>query len=197
LLVVLVTAAACVVAVWAIFLRSSGEESPSSTGTAGERPAAGDAGPAEAQPSDRAAEGQRQFALGNFEEALREYRAAFEAEPQPGLLLHIGACHRELGDLDSARSSYTQYLEQVPDAPDRDAIRALIAELAPQVDAGAAPASTPEVAAGSEPAPPPKAKPQKPKKRTGPAKKPRRGGKGDKRPTGKRPKPRDLVDRTW
>jgi len=72
---------------------------------------------------------ERLFALGRFTEALREYEAAFEAKPLPAFLFNIGQCHRNLGDYAAAIFSFRKYLHLASDAPNRDAVDDLIAEL--------------------------------------------------------------------
>lgn len=77
-------------------------------------------------------QGQKLFDLGRFDEALGEYEAAYEAKPLPGFLYNIAQCHRNLGNLKQAIFGYRNYLRQVPDAPNREAVLALIDELEDQ-----------------------------------------------------------------
>src|SRR5207253_2261415 len=73
--------------------------------------------------------GEKLFALGKFDEALDEYEKAFDAKPIPDFLFNIGQCYRNLGDFDQAIFSYKKYLSLEPDAPNKVAVEALIADL--------------------------------------------------------------------
>src|SRR5688572_8188229 len=74
--------------------------------------------------------GEKLFALGRFDEALDQYEQAFEARPLPAFLFNIGQCHRNLGNFEQAIFSFRKYLRQLPDADNREAVEALIDELA-------------------------------------------------------------------
>jgi tetratricopeptide (TPR) repeat protein len=73
--------------------------------------------------------GEKLFALGKFDDALAEYQQAFDAKPLPDFLYNIGQCYRNLDDLDQAIFSFKKYLKLAPDAPDRDKVEKLIADL--------------------------------------------------------------------
>ena len=73
--------------------------------------------------------GEKQFALGKFDEALEEYQTAFDAKPLPGFLYNIGQCYRNLGDYDQAIFSFKKYLNLEPDAANKEAVERLIEEL--------------------------------------------------------------------
>ena len=93
------------------------------------------AAPARADDADtRAAKkhfqkGEKLFNLGKFDEALVEYEAAYEKKPLAGFLYNIAQCHRNLGNYKQAIFGYRNYLRQVPDAANREAVLALIDEL--------------------------------------------------------------------
>jgi tetratricopeptide (TPR) repeat protein len=73
--------------------------------------------------------GEKLFAIGEFADALDEYRSAYEAFPAPEFLFNIAQCHRNLGNYDEAIFSFRRFLELDPDAQNRPAVEALIAEL--------------------------------------------------------------------
>jgi tetratricopeptide (TPR) repeat protein len=73
--------------------------------------------------------GEKLFALGKFDEALEEYQTAFDAKPLPGFLYNIGQCYRNLGDYDQAIFSFKKYLKLEPEAPNKEPVERLIAEL--------------------------------------------------------------------
>ena len=92
------------------------------------------------------------YALGEFDDALSLFKEAYDAAPLPGLLFNIAQCHRNLGHTPEAIFFYERYLEEHPDPPDEEQVRALVDELraserarqaAPPVDALPPPASTP------------------------------------------------------
>lgn len=76
--------------------------------------------------------GQKLFDLGRFDDALVEYEAAYEARPLPAFLYNIAQCHRNLGNFKQAIFGYRNYLRQVPDAANREAVLALIDDLEEQ-----------------------------------------------------------------
>lgn len=84
--------------------------------------------------------GEAAFAKGDFRGALVEYDRAFRLVPLAGLLFNIGQCHRNLGAHERAIYSFQLYLARAPQATNRAAVLALIAELKPLV-ARAAPAT--------------------------------------------------------
>lgn len=74
-------------------------------------------------------QGKAAFELGNFQEALEQYKTAYRIAPLPGFLFNIGQCHRNLGDLDKAIFAFRLYLRKRPEAPNREAVLQLIKEL--------------------------------------------------------------------
>ncbi|NMO23285.1 tetratricopeptide repeat protein [Pyxidicoccus fallax] len=70
---------------------------------------------------------QREYDLGNFEEALNGYSEAYRLVPEPALLFNIGQCHRQLGQYERAAFFYRRYLALEPDSPDAPVVRELIA----------------------------------------------------------------------
>ncbi len=74
-------------------------------------------------------QGQKLFDLRRFAEALEKYQQAYEIAPLPGLLFNIGQAYRNLGDLDTALFSLRKYLKLKPDADNRDATLAYIADI--------------------------------------------------------------------
>lgn len=85
--------------------------------------------PDTAQAREHYLRGERLFALGRFGEAMAAYEAAYELSSLPELLFNIGQCHRNLGNYESAVFSFQQFLKHKPEAPNREAVRALIQEL--------------------------------------------------------------------
>ena len=73
--------------------------------------------------------GEKLFNLGKFDLALVEYEAAYDKKPLPGFLYNIAQCQRNLGNFKEAIFGYRNYLRQVPDADNREAVLALIDDL--------------------------------------------------------------------
>ena len=69
---------------------------------------------------------QREYDLGNFEEALSGYSEAYRLMPAPALLFNIGQCHRQLGQYERAAFFYRRYLALEPESPDAPLVNELI-----------------------------------------------------------------------
>jgi tetratricopeptide (TPR) repeat protein len=69
------------------------------------------------------------YNLGQFEEAIAEYRKGYEQKADPVFLLNIGEAYRQLGAQEKALFFYRRYLSSVPDAPNRRQIEEKVAEL--------------------------------------------------------------------
>ncbi len=74
-------------------------------------------------------QGQEFFAAGQYEQALAAFQSAFEAIPNPIVLLSIGETQKKLGKAVEAVESFEGYLALKPDASDRAAVEQKIAEL--------------------------------------------------------------------
>ena len=111
--------------------------------------------------------GETHFKAGEYEEALTEYQAGYDAKPLPGFLVNIGQCQRRLGDLKGARATYQKFVLVAPDSPLVPQVKSMMAEIdgllassdkskpAPEEDA------KPEAAATTPaPAAPPAPKPE-------------------------------------
>ncbi len=73
-------------------------------------------------------EGQLQYNLGRFDQALASFTQAYEILPLPGFLFNIGQCHRELGDCGKAVFFFEGYLRDSPQAKNRALVQELIGE---------------------------------------------------------------------
>jgi tetratricopeptide (TPR) repeat protein len=63
--------------------------------------------------------GTRLYEVGNYREALDEFKAAHLAKGDPAFLYNIAQCHRQLGDNELAVVMYKRYLNAFPQAPNR------------------------------------------------------------------------------
>jgi tetratricopeptide (TPR) repeat protein len=73
--------------------------------------------------------GETHFKAGEYEEALTEYQAGYDAKPLPGFLVNIGQCQRRLGDLKSARATYQKFVLVAPDSPLVPQVKSMMAEI--------------------------------------------------------------------
>lgn len=78
--------------------------------------------------------GTRAYDLGQYQEAVREYEAAYKLRDDPAILFNIGQANRLAGDNASALRSYLSFLRRVPRAPNRDEVEEKIAELQKLID---------------------------------------------------------------
>lgn len=67
------------------------------------------------------------YDLGDFKEALGEFKAAFLAHDDPVYLFNIAQCFRMLGDHEKAAMEYRAYLRRSPNAPNRVRVEEFIA----------------------------------------------------------------------
>jgi tetratricopeptide (TPR) repeat protein len=117
-----------VLGVFACLAGLSGEVSAQAPATAAPAPAA-PAGAAADAPKLMVREGNKLFELGKYREALTQYEKAYGLRQNPNWLFNIAQAHRELGQLPEAIAFYERYLFKVPDASDKEAVQAQIAEL--------------------------------------------------------------------
>jgi tetratricopeptide (TPR) repeat protein len=96
--------------------------------------------PVDVEVDRHAALGQRLLERGSTQEAIAEFRRAYELRADPRFLYDIAGGYRQLGLRDQARFFYERYLAAAPDAPDRDEVEASLAALGPT------PASAPSLA---------------------------------------------------
>ncbi len=78
--------------------------------------------------------GEKLYNLKKYDEALAEYQKAFDASPAPEILFNIAQCYRNLGNYEDAVFTYKRFLQQEPDAPNRDKVERLITELERKID---------------------------------------------------------------
>jgi tetratricopeptide (TPR) repeat protein len=74
------------------------------------------------------AKGNEHYNLGEFVQALEQYRRAYRAKPLPAFLFNIAQCHRKLGQHADAVTMYQSYLVGVPNAQNKALVESLITE---------------------------------------------------------------------
>jgi tetratricopeptide (TPR) repeat protein len=79
---------------------------------------------------------QTAYKLGRFDEAIREYEAAYREMPEPAFLFNLAQAHRQQYQIDrepshlqKSLSLYRAYLREAPAAPNRETVTRLIEEL--------------------------------------------------------------------
>lgn len=110
-------------------------------------------------------EGTKAFNLGEYPRAVTEFKAAYNAKPDPLLLYNIGQSFRLGGDAAQALFFYRSFLRNMPTAPNRKDVEGRIRALEKQVEeqkrdapvggtaVTAPPAATPGTGPAAGPAP--------------------------------------------
>lgn len=74
-------------------------------------------------------EGQKLFEAEKYEQAKASFEEAFEAIPNPVVLVSIAECQKRLGEAAEAVATFERYLEMKPDAKDRASVEEKIEEI--------------------------------------------------------------------
>jgi Tetratricopeptide repeat len=78
--------------------------------------------------------GSKQYDLGHWDEAIREYETAYELRPDPSFLYNLAQAYRRKGDAKRALDLYRNYLVKTPKSPLRAEIEERIKSLQKQID---------------------------------------------------------------
>jgi hypothetical protein len=79
-------------------------------------------------------EGERAFRAGDFAGAAASFEAAYRAAPHAAPLWNAARAWHRAGEIPRAANLYARYLREAPpDAPDRDAAGAALAQIAPRL----------------------------------------------------------------
>ena len=73
--------------------------------------------------------GRTHYQLGEYREALKEFKEAYRLRPDASFLYNIAQCHRQLGELSDAIKFYGSYLREAPDAANRAEVERQVREL--------------------------------------------------------------------
>jgi tetratricopeptide (TPR) repeat protein len=101
-------------------------QAPAPTGGA---PAGGAPVDPKAEAKARYEKGQTHYNLGEFDQAIVEFKAAYNLSSAPGLLFNIAQSYRLKKDYEQASYFYKTYLRLKPDAKNRADVEARIAEM--------------------------------------------------------------------
>ncbi len=86
-------------------------------------------GAAEAEVAEHVALGHRLYQRGQYQDAVVEFRRAYEVRADPRFLHEIAESYRQLGAVDQALFYYDRYLASAPAALDRDVVEDRVLEL--------------------------------------------------------------------
>jgi tetratricopeptide (TPR) repeat protein len=93
-------------------------------------PAAGaDNQSSDTEVAEHVAQGRRLYLLGHYQEAIAEYRRAYELRADPQFLMDTAEAYRQLGATERALFYYERYVAAAPNAPDREIVEDRITEL--------------------------------------------------------------------
>ncbi len=94
-----------------------------------------------AAPADNSAQAREHFkaaqlhySLGEFEEAVKDFREAYRLRQEPAILFNIAQGYRQLGKYSDAYFYYRQYLSQKADAPNRPEVDSLVEQMRRRMD---------------------------------------------------------------
>jgi tetratricopeptide (TPR) repeat protein len=99
--------------------------------------------------------GQAHYDLGEFDEAIAQFKEAYELSRAPRLMFNIAQAYRLKKDWEQALFFYNNYLRLVPNAPNRADVESRIAEMQEKIRSRPEPTpAVPEPAPAKEPPPP-------------------------------------------
>jgi len=118
------------VAVAIVAARARAQDQPSATPSVAAPPGGpGTPRPVDVEVERHAVLGQRLLERGQPQEAIAEFRRAYELRADARFLYEIGEGYRRLGLRDQALFFFEHYLSAAPDAPDREDVEEQIAAL--------------------------------------------------------------------
>ena len=80
-------------------------------------------------------EAAKRYDLGEYDQALRQFRDAYRTAPDPTFLFNIGQCQRKLGRTEEAIDSFKSYLRYLPaEHPRRDDVQKLVIDLQREIE---------------------------------------------------------------
>jgi tetratricopeptide (TPR) repeat protein len=83
----------------------------------------------DAEIDEHVAQGHRLYQLGRYQEAIAEYRRAYELRADPPFLFQIAESYRQLGATEQALFYYDRFLAGATESPERDAAEERVSEL--------------------------------------------------------------------
>jgi tetratricopeptide (TPR) repeat protein len=87
------------------------------------------AAPADVEVDEHVAQGHRLYLLGRYQEAIAEYRRAYELRADPQFMFQIAEAYRQLGASEQALFYYERFLASAAPGPDRAVAEQRVAEI--------------------------------------------------------------------
>ena len=72
---------------------------------------------------------RQHYNLGEFADALKDFKEAYRLVDDPSFLFNIGQCERQLGHKQEAVRAYRAYLRNAGEVPNRDEVKQIVAML--------------------------------------------------------------------
>lgn len=94
--------------------------------------------------------GTELYKLARYEEAIAEFEAAQRARPHPVIFFNLGQCYEKLGRLSAAIASYRRYLEELPNAEDRERVSVVVKNLEDRLSRAVQPLTVNSAPPGAE-----------------------------------------------
>ena len=85
--------------------------------------------PPDVEVDEHVAQGRRLYLLGRYQDAIGEYRRAYELRADPQFLFQIAEAYRQLGATEQALFYYERYLAGAAAGPDRAVAEQRVAEI--------------------------------------------------------------------
>lgn len=86
------------------------------------------------QARERFKSAQLHYSLGEFEDAVKDFREAYRLRQEPAILFNIAQCYRQLRMWREAYFNYRQYLNLKKDVQNRDEVESLLGEMRKRMD---------------------------------------------------------------
>ena len=90
--------------------------------------------PTQAQADALFEKGQASYQSGQYQEAIEQFKQAYALVKDPVYLFNVAQSYRKVADCLNAHDFYTQYLQEAPNAENKDKVNQWLSELQPCVD---------------------------------------------------------------
>jgi len=90
--------------------------------------------PTQAQADALFEKGQASYQSGQYQEAIEQFKQAYELVKDPVYLFNVAQSYRKVADCLNAHDYYEQYLQQAPNAENKDKVNQWLSELQPCVE---------------------------------------------------------------
>lgn len=90
--------------------------------------------PTQAQADALFEKGQASYQAGQYQQAIEQFKQAYGLVKDPVYLFNVAQSYRKVADCVNAHDFYTQYLDEAPNAENKDKVNQWLHELQPCVD---------------------------------------------------------------